>query len=159
MTNLEFMKEEYLALRKEIEASVSELATLERQCVLATAAIYTWLVTAGLKGGTVAQLAWSIPVIISVFGALRSLSAGQHLRRLSCYIQEIEREVAQSNKHAKGWEHFHSQATLRKFRTKVRIAAWLTLILLTIFVAFNGPAIVNEPNKSLQQDAPQAARP
>ena len=32
MTNLEFMKEEYLALRKEIEASVSELATLERQC-------------------------------------------------------------------------------------------------------------------------------
>ena len=57
MTNLEFMKEEYLALRKEIEASVSELATLERQCVLATAAIYTWLVTAGLKGETVAQLA------------------------------------------------------------------------------------------------------
>lgn len=55
MTNLEFMKEEYLTLRREIEASVSELATLERQCVLATAAIYTWLVTAGLKGGSVAQ--------------------------------------------------------------------------------------------------------
>ena len=29
MTGLEFMKEEYLALRKEVEAFVSELATLE----------------------------------------------------------------------------------------------------------------------------------
>ncbi len=158
MTNFEFMKEEYLTLRREIEASVSELATLERQCVLATAAIYTWLVTAGLKGGAVTQLAWSIPVIISVFGALRSFSTGQHLRRLSCYIQEIENEVAQSNKHAKGWEHFHSLATLNKFRTKVRITAWLTLIALTIFVALRGPTIVAEPNKSLQPEAPQAAR-
>ncbi|SDY50777.1 hypothetical protein [Nitrosomonas halophila] len=89
MTNFEFMKEEYLSLRREIEASISELATLERQCVLATAGIY--------------------------------------------------------NKHAKGWEHFHYQATRNKFRTKVRVAAWLTLIALTIFIAFHGSTIVAEP--------------
>ncbi|MFZ4856829.1 MAG: hypothetical protein ACOYL3_10570 [Desulfuromonadaceae bacterium] len=154
MTNLDFMKEEYLTLRREIEAAVSELATLERQCVLATAGIYTWLVTAGLKGETLVYLAWSIPVILSTFGALRSLSTGQHLRRLSCYIQEIEREVAQSNKYAKGWEHFHSQATKNKFRTKVRVAAWLTLITLTLCIAFYGPTIEIKPNKTLQQGTP-----
>ena len=53
MTNLEFLKEEYLTLRKEIEDSVSELASLERQCVLATAGVYTWLATSGLKGEVV----------------------------------------------------------------------------------------------------------
>jgi hypothetical protein len=142
MTGLEFMKEEYLTLRKEVEASVSELATLERQCMLATAAVYTWLMTAGLKEAVVVHLAWSIPVIISVFGALRSFSAGQHLQRLSLYIQKIEHEVAQSNKFANGWEHFHSQATKNKFRTKVRSAAWLALIGLTMFVAFISPSIV-----------------
>lgn len=159
MTNLEFMKEEYLTLRKEIEDSVLELATLERQCVLATAGVYTWLATSGLKGEVVTHLAWSIPVIISIFGALRSLSAGQHLRRLSCYIKEIEREVAQENKYATGWEHFHSEATKSNFRTKVRFAAWLTLIALTLVVAFHGPTLSTEPNKSLQRDTPQAARP
>ena len=139
MTGLEFMKEEYLTLRKEVEASVAELATLERQCVLSIAAVYAWLVTAGLKGGVVADLAWSIPLIISIFGSLRSLSAGQHLQRLSLYIQKIEKEIAEANKYAKGWEHFHAQASQNKLRTKIRALAWLTLIALTLFIAFHGP--------------------
>ncbi len=139
MTGLEFMKEEYLTLRKEVEASVSELATLERQCILSIAAVYAWLVTAGIKVGVVADLAWSIPLIISIFGALRSLSAGQHLQRLSRYIQEIEKEVAEVNTYAKGWEHFHAQASRNKLRTKIRALAWATLTAVTLFIAFHAP--------------------
>lgn len=129
----DFLKEEYLTLRKEVEAAVAELASLERNAILAIAAIYSWLVTAKLAI-PFSYLAWSIPILISLFSALRSFNVGQHLQRLSDYIKKIEVEVSQSNQHAKGWEHFHSDKTKNKHRTKITVAFWLCLIAVTLLV-------------------------
>lgn len=87
MNTPDFLKEEYLTLRKEVEAAVAELASLERNAILAIAAIYSWLVTAKLVI-PFSYLAWSIPILISLFSALRSFNVGQHLQRLSAYIKK-----------------------------------------------------------------------
>lgn len=133
MNTSDFLKEEYLTLRKEVEAAVAELASLERNAILATAAIYSWLVTAKLTI-PLSYLAWSIPILISLFSALRSFNVGQHLQCLSIYIKKIEIEASRSNQHAKGWEHFHSEKTKNNNRTKTTFAFWLCLILVTLLV-------------------------
>jgi hypothetical protein len=135
MTPSDFMKEEYLSLRKEVENAVTQLATLERNCILAVALTYAWLVTAKLED-SLSFIAWSIPVLLSVFGGLRSFSIGQHLRRLSTYIQKIELEVCQGNEFAKGWEHHHTAETdKKKIRTAITFLFWAALIAITISVA------------------------
>ena len=40
-------KEEYIALQKEVQGGMAELARLERTCVLGVAAIFAWLVKIG----------------------------------------------------------------------------------------------------------------
>jgi len=47
MTEFDLRKEEYLTLRKEIETQMTDLASLEKNCVLATAIVYAWLVIVG----------------------------------------------------------------------------------------------------------------
>ena len=49
MSDFNIGKEEYLTLRKEIESQMTELAQLERGCVLAAAIVYAWL---GKDGST-----------------------------------------------------------------------------------------------------------
>ncbi|NNB43294.1 hypothetical protein [Pseudomonas chlororaphis] len=134
MNTPDFLKEEYLTLRKEVEVAVAELAALERNAILAIAAIYSWLIAAKFTI-PLASLAWSIPLLISLFSALRSFNVGQHLQRLSAYIKKIEIEVAKDNQHATGWEHFHSEQTKNKGRTKITVAFWVCLISVTLIVS------------------------
>jgi len=135
MNNRDFIKEEYLTLRKEVEAAVTELALMERYCLIAVAGIYTWLLPQVLKEGLPAWSLW-IPSVLVLFGALRSLTGGLHLQRLSGYIKKIELEYSKENEYATGWEHYHSELTKNKLRTKVTFMFWSVFFIVTLVVYF-----------------------
>ena len=110
MDSAGFLKEEYLTLRKEVEAAVERLALMERYSLIAVAAIYTWVFSQAAHV-QLPEIIWFIPSVLALFCALRSFTIGRHLGRLSGYIMKIEQEVACSNKYATGWEHYHSDKT------------------------------------------------
>lgn len=84
MADFDPRKEEYLTLRKEVEAQMTELGQLECNFVLAAAVIYAWLVNDGV-GTSIAKAGWYIPVLFALFGGLRSFSVGSHLFTLGRY--------------------------------------------------------------------------
>jgi|SRR5271157_5918497 len=83
-------KEEYLSLRKEVENALADLSSLERNCVLAMSAVYAWLISKDSLVGLDRQLGWGIPILLSVFGALRCYSINRHLGTIGTYIIKIE---------------------------------------------------------------------
>ncbi|BBH13350.1 hypothetical protein JD974_12220 [Chromobacterium haemolyticum] len=133
MDKLDFMKEEYLTLRKEVETAVAELSNVERQALFASAIIYSWLSTTKLSSPVI-SLAWFVPTIIIFFSGLRCYTIGQHLRRLSTYIKKIEAEMASQNQYATGWEHFHSAETRNKLRTFVTLCFWIIALVATVLI-------------------------
>ena len=154
MDSAEFMKEEYLTLRKEVESAVDHLALMERYSIIASAAIYTWTLSQA-KLIKFPEPIWFIPSILVLFCALRSFTIGSHLRRLSDYLKKIELEIAQFNKYATGWEHYHSSKTKNKYRTKITFSFWVVLLICTIIIGIAGTKI--EPNNSIQPTAETSA--
>ncbi|OQS40525.1 hypothetical protein [Chromobacterium haemolyticum] len=133
MDKSDFMKEEYLTLRKEVETAVAELSNVERQALFASAIIYSWLSTTKFSSSVI-WLAWFVPTMIISFSGLRCFTIGQHLRRLSTYIKKIEAEMASQNQYATGWEHFHSTETRNKLRTSVTLIFWIAALVATVII-------------------------
>ena len=135
MADFDLRKEEYLTLRKEIETQMSELALLERNCVLVAAVVYAWLVKDGAST-SIAKAGWFIPILFALFGALRSLSVGRHLFALGRYIHEIESTHLTDPALPKGWEHFlAAPEQRRKVRTAITITFWVVFLVVTIVAA------------------------
>jgi hypothetical protein len=132
-------KEEYLSLRKEIETQLSELSALERNSLLAIAAVYSWLVvhSGGADGHqyVFTPKAWAIPVLIAIFGALRAYSINLHLGMMGRYLREVEVDSRRRGElpESLGWEHYFESAS-RGAQTKVRMAFWGALVLVTLLV-------------------------
>ena len=158
MTPREFMKEEYVALRSEVAASLSALDTLEKQCVLATAAFYAWVVTAGFTGRD-ADFVWGIPVLIAFFGAMQSFALGAQLRRLSKYLRRIELEFIHDNTYATGWEEFHEKASKGSLRTIIKAVAWILFIAITAVAAWKGPTMEIKPRETPPAQTPTTQTP
>jgi hypothetical protein len=133
MDKSDFMKEEYLTLRKEVETAVAELSNVERQALFASAIIYSWLSTTKFSSSVI-WFAWFVPTIIVTFSGFRCYTIGQHLRRLSTYIKKIEAEMTSQNQYATGWEHFHSTETRNKLRTYVTLFFWCIAWGATVFI-------------------------
>jgi hypothetical protein len=140
MADFDLRKEEYLTLRKEIETQMTELGQLERNCVLAAAVVYAWLVKDGAET-SIAKAGWFIPVLFALFGALRSLSVGRHLFALGHYIHQIESAHLTDPNLPKGWEHFlAAPEQKRRTRTAITISFWVAfLAATTVAAAIYGP--------------------
>ena len=134
MSEFNFPKEEYLTLRKEVETHMTELGQLERNTVLASAAVYAWLAKDGAET-SIAGIGWYIPILFAFFGALRSLSLCFHLVHLGDYIKKIEATNLTEDKNVKGWEHHlaTSKSSMRKVGT---IVFWIVFLLTTIIIGF-----------------------
>ncbi|MFM0049882.1 hypothetical protein [Caballeronia grimmiae] len=132
-------KEEYLSLRKEIETQLAELSALERNSLLAVAAVYSWLVVH--SGGSDGRqypftwMAWAIPCLIAIFGAARAYSINVHLGTMGEYLRKVE--LASQTKGelpaGLGWETYFESAG-RGRQTTVRIGFWAVFILTTLSV-------------------------
>jgi hypothetical protein len=128
-------KEEYLSLRKEIEGMLAELSSLERNAILACAAVYSFITTYAIdKNGLTPfyrAVAFGTPVFISVFSALRAWSLNQHFGTLSTYMTKVEEVTALREEGFIGWEHFFAKDWRRGTQTRMRMGFWIFLVVAT----------------------------
>ena len=101
----DFVKEEYLSLRKEIENCIAEMSSLERNCVIAAAVAFAWVATQSMNSA-VALIAWLLPSVIPGLGVLRALAIRSRLSTLSEYIKTIEKAQLPYDTPVIGWEHY-----------------------------------------------------
>jgi hypothetical protein len=126
-------KEEYLALRKEVENALADLSSLERNCVLAMSAVYAWLISKGFSAGMDGVLGWGIPLLLSLFGALRCYSINRHLGTMGAYIAKIEAINKPGGEEWVGWETFFRN-TGGGIQTTIRMWFWGVLITFALVV-------------------------
>ena len=134
MDRPQLLREEYLTLRKEAENAIAEFVSLERYSVIAIAAIYTWIWTYGLSG-SLSTIALAVPILVSIFGALRCRGILEHLRMLGAYIYKIECEVYKADGGVQGWEHFLAEKQRFALKNNSFFIFWSSLIAVT-FVIF-----------------------
>lgn len=135
MSDFDLRKEEYSTLRKEMDTQMAELALIERNCILAVAAVYVWLVGGG-AGSSLAKAGWYIPVLFAVFGGLRSLSVGLHIFTVGKYIYLVESAYLTDPALPRGWEHFlAAPEQRRRIRTGITVLFWLSFLGVTVSVA------------------------
>jgi hypothetical protein len=129
-------KEEYISLRKEIEAMLLELSTLERSCVLAIAAVYAWLAAPIATHQSLSPfhsaVAWGAPFFLAFFGALRAYSINKHFGTVGEYISKIEDVTKKEDPTFEGWEHFFASDDRRGIQTRIRMWFWACLIAATL---------------------------
>jgi hypothetical protein len=124
-------KEEYLTLRKEIENTMNEITSLEKNCLLANAAVFTWIITTG-KSANISKFVTLIPFFLTCFGAALCLSLNRHLGTISKYIRCIEERNNKNNPKI-GWEHYFNEEG-RGFQGKVRTGYWVALLVGTLSI-------------------------
>ena len=119
-----FHEKEYEALRREIELDIKETRSLERNALLANAAIFTWLATTGKEFLGHWWLPW-LPVVISGLAAFRSFALLSRMMELGDYIAKLECTFGSLGwereriKHKDEQKHMPTQAT-----TTTRLKAW-----------------------------------
>ena len=134
----EFLTKEYDALRREVEATLSEQESLTRNVPVAAGAITAWLFTRPTLPSW-GHLAWFIPAALLIFGAIRASIIGGIFTELSEYIRGIEEEFSLPEK-ARGWEHFRVRKRKKWFakaKGAVFFAYWMTLIAISIRIAIH----------------------
>jgi len=143
----EFFILEYDALRKEIMWMLQDSRTVERNVLIAIAIFWAFLIKESeeVKHLRYGHLAWSIPVLFAGLGSLRSWTLLQKLRLTGEYIQKVEKHLLRLDpgKHSpEGWERFQKYHYDRQKKDDVTISGyvfWVTLLLMTMAVAYLGP--------------------
>ncbi|MHC1789014.1 hypothetical protein [Solidesulfovibrio sp.] len=122
------IKEELIALRREIESLTKELFNVERNCLVAVAAIYTWIFSN--KGNNeITDLILLVPLFIALIGTLQSLTLWNRIKLIRGYILTMEQNLIPSPN--KGWESFFKEKN-NKFLSNYRIAYWVFFIFLIL---------------------------
>lgn len=150
--SFDIQKEEYLSLRREIENYLAELASLERNCVIAVATAYTWIATTTTLQTSFARIAWFIPVLLPLFGGLRSCTIGKHLRVIGIYIRLIETKILSCSDHKQrcGWEHYFKKYGNTQ-TTRLRIFFWITFLIFSVSISSIGYSETYNQNSSNNQ--------
>lgn len=133
-----FVKEEYLALRKEIDATIVQGRDLERNCVVALAIAFAWVATQTLTSD-LAKVAWLVPTIIPIYGNLRDRAINQHLMTLGSYILTVESAILKIDEGVEGWEHYLARNDPKGLNRTSR-QLWWVLVVLSAFVSAIGYA-------------------
>jgi hypothetical protein len=106
--------EEFKILRAEVEQRASEQRIMERNVVLATGAIYSFLLTqhcsfahslhtaCKLQNAEYVQLAWYLPPIINLLAFIRWRDSALLIEMLAAYLRKAEVSLMPGS----GWEHF-----------------------------------------------------
>lgn len=125
MTEPTLQNDEYAALHKEATSCMSELAMLERACVIGAAAIFAWVATNAESLVGFAGLVWWVPVAIAAYGGLKALAIRRHIAAVGGYLQELEGQVAGGGLQ----KHFGRRWGARR---GLSAAAWLLFACLTV---------------------------
>lgn len=133
--DLDLIKEEFLALRNEGDAQVAETRRLEMAAVGGAAAIYAWLATHQPIYG-IGRWAWLLPLLLPIFGGLRSFAIYRRISDIGAYLKKIEDQLPETQKLARGWENF--LASRKKYLAKSAWAFWIALLLICVALSSGG---------------------
>lgn len=148
-------KEEYLALRKEIENNLAELSALERNCVIAASTAYAWVATNTSLQQEIVQTAWLVPALIPVYGAVRSKAIAKHLDLIGEYLRTVEARLLPKTDPTEtqdGWEHFFLGKTTSS-TTKRRKEFWISLVLVAVLCSVLGFWLTPSPAQKAKATA------
>lgn len=132
----DFYIKEFDTLRKEVEWTLNDSRMVERNVIIVIGAFWAFLIKESGNIGKFAHpaLAWWIPVLFSVLGALRSAALGFKFLCLGKYIRKLENYfLRETAKRPEGWENF--QVTVGGFVRVSACAFWLILIAVTVVIA------------------------
>lgn len=123
-------EKEYEALRRELELYIPASEALQRNCVIAVALTYAWLITQSAEiSGVTKTIGYAIPIAIAVLGAIKSYAMEKHAGMVGGYLLTVETTLNRP-----GWEsYFKSQK--RGFQGWALTAFW-TVFFLTTIAAF-----------------------
>jgi len=121
----DFHLQQYDWLKKEIGSAINEAYALERYAVIGTGAVWAWLAT-HLSPVLPPKIAWWIPLLFAVFGALRSLALIFTIKPKATYMRKLEDEAFPSQKPL-GWERYYEKER-RPFVGTTMTVFWLLLI-------------------------------
>lgn len=130
-SSVQFHIAEYGSLHGEIRELLIEARTLERQVVFATGAVWSWL---AVHGQSAHALAWFLPVLFSVGGAIRAAALKKEVNNIASYIWEIEYVLATTLPNLPGWHRFREQKALTAGLLRGARIFWSVLILITLVV-------------------------
>src|SRR5436309_4090349 len=134
-TSLDLTKEEFLVLRSEGDAQVAETRRLEIAVVGGAAAIYAWLATHQPLYG-IGPWAWLLPVLLPIYGGLRSYAIYRRISDISAYLKQIEDNLPETQRLLRGWENF--LAFREKYLAKTAKLFWITLFLICSVLSTTG---------------------
>jgi hypothetical protein len=122
---------EYASLHGEIRELIAEARTLERQVLFATGAVWAWL---AIHGKDVPQLAWYIPVLFAVAGAIRAFALKRAVENIALYIRRLEGALSAGPPNLVGWKTFRRlMPPAEEFVTSgVMWSAWFFWVLLIL---------------------------
>jgi hypothetical protein len=117
----------------------SEIKIFERYVILASGAIWAWLVTQHNSN----FVAWSLPIVLALAGFLRNLGLRMHLRRIAEYIRKIEDDQLRGSEIG-GWEKYlEKDQGLR--RQLVNYLVWIVLVIIAVGALFLRSQLQNLP--------------
>lgn len=133
-----FHKEEYLALRREIEITLQEFSSLRQYCVIAAALTFTWAASHTYPNPIIYWISWMIPTLISSFGARMAWAKNMHLVQIGKYIKQIEcHYIKPPDKAVQGWEHYRVEKKIGE-TTDIDTLFWILLIGTSIIIGLLG---------------------
>lgn len=142
-----FHKEEYLALRRQIEMTLQQFSQLRRYSLIGAAVAFAWIANQDFTPETVNWLAWSIPTVIPICGLILMLSKSAGLNKMGGYIAEIENVYLKDMSEARGWENYRAKyrEILRK-ESKIKslttytadLIFWIIFIILSLVITVIG---------------------
>lgn len=121
-------KEEYIALRKEVQGATAELARLELACVLAVAALFAWLVRGAGDFVGYQGLVWGVPILVPAYGGLKAWAVHARMARLRSYLTRLEGSASPGEERWLGY----LARTRSRARSTVALAAWVLLLVFTL---------------------------
>lgn len=127
---IDLFGKEFEQLKLEARDAVAESRLVERNALIASAAIWAWYLSQPNTTPAI-QLIKYLPATICAFGWLRAFALYTRLRRVSEYLQQKESQFGGYT--VLGWET--ALAKMPLVLTYTSIAFWLTISISNILVA------------------------
>lgn len=117
-------------LRESIVASINSISELERNTLIGTGLVWTWLATHEMKQ---VEILWFLPVLFAFLGWLRSRALLHSIERTAEYIRKLESHLCVAPAPC-GWET-HLARVRRPLVSRTISLFWLCMLLVSIAVA------------------------
>ena len=132
----DFAIKEFEMLRTKMDQCIAEFRALERNALLASAAVYSFGFTSSIDSDSFKNVIFWVPLLIALLGAARAYALRCYVELIGKYIYRLEKLI--NNNDADGYEHYLSRSGT-KTENIVAVIFWSALVVFNIFVLLRRP--------------------